>query len=48
MISTSMRANAANVLEQGRQRAVTPHAAARQIAHARVREAMRVRGRLPA
>ena len=48
MISTSMRANAETVLTQGRRRGVTPHAAARQIAEDRVREAMRLRGRLPA
>lgn len=48
MISTSMRTNADTVLTQARRRGVTPHAAARQIAQDRVREAMRLRGRVPA
>ena len=48
MISTSMRANAETVLTQGHRLGLTPHAAARQIAQDRVREAMRLRGRVPA
>lgn len=47
MISTSIRANAKTILTQGRRRGITPHAAARQVAQDRVREAMSRRGRVP-
>jgi glutamate dehydrogenase (NAD(P)+) len=48
MISTKMRANAERVVVQSKRRGCVPHAAARQIAQGRVREAMRLRGQIPA
>ena len=47
MTSTSIRADAKTILTQGRRRGITPHAAARQVAQDRVREAMSRRGRVP-
>lgn len=48
MISAKMRANAENVVTESRRRRLTPHVTAQQIAEDRVREAMRLRGQIPA
>jgi len=46
MISAKMRQNAEMVVRESRRRGLAPHLAARAIAQDRVREAMRLRGRL--
>jgi glutamate dehydrogenase (NAD(P)+) len=48
MISTKLRANAANVLEASRRDAITTHDAAYKLAQDRVRAAMELRGQIPA
>lgn len=47
-ISSKLRGNVETVIFESRRRGISPHVAARQIAQERVREAMRVRGRIPA
>ncbi|WP_258016119.1 Glu/Leu/Phe/Val dehydrogenase [Streptomyces sp. AJS327] len=46
-VSEKLRANTVRVLEEALQRGTTPHEAALALAQDRVREAMRLRGRLP-
>jgi glutamate dehydrogenase (NAD(P)+) len=46
-VSAKLRANTVHVLEESRTRGTTPHEAALALARERVREAMRLRGRLP-
>jgi glutamate dehydrogenase (NAD(P)+) len=48
MISTKMRANAETIVIESRRRGTTPHDTAQEIARHRVREAMRLRGQIPA
>jgi glutamate dehydrogenase (NAD(P)+) len=48
MISAKMRANTETVVATSRTRGLAPHVAAQQIAEERVRDAMRLRGRIPA
>jgi glutamate dehydrogenase (NAD(P)+) len=48
MISAKMRANTETVVAASRTRGIAPHVAAQQIAEERVRDAMRLRGRIPA
>lgn len=48
MISTKLRGNAEQVLEAARNQSLRPHAAAVALSQQRVREAMRLRGHLPA
>jgi glutamate dehydrogenase (NAD(P)+) len=48
MISTKLRANAANVLEASRRDAISTHDAAYKLAQDRVRAAMELRGQIPA
>jgi glutamate dehydrogenase (NAD(P)+) len=48
MISAKMRANAETVVQTSRAHRITPHFAAQRIAEDRVRDAMRLRGRIPA
>ncbi|QOV40803.1 Glu/Leu/Phe/Val dehydrogenase [Streptomyces ferrugineus] len=46
-ISSRLRTNTITVLEEARRREVTPHTAGRDLAEARVRTAMRSKGRIP-
>ncbi|MEU6145576.1 hypothetical protein ABZ848_35170 [Streptomyces sp. NPDC047081] len=48
MISARMRANARTVVETSGRLGVTPHAAAQRLAEDRARDAIRLRGRIPA
>jgi glutamate dehydrogenase (NAD(P)+) len=47
LVSDKLRANVTNVLEAATAQGCTPHAAAVAVAQERVREAMRLKGRLP-
>ncbi|WP_433859640.1 NAD-glutamate dehydrogenase domain-containing protein [Streptomyces kronopolitis] len=46
-VSAKLRANTVTVLDEAREREVTPHTAGRRLAEARVRAAMESKGRIP-
>ena len=48
MISTKMRQNTLTVVTEARNRQLTTHAAAHEVAQERVRAAMMLRGQIPA